>query len=58
MIDTQTDTHTHEHIHTDADNDNTRRPKLASGKNQNDLSTSVILISDISMSDYFSNIGK
>ena len=35
MIDTQTDrqTDTHTHTHTDAGNDNTRRPKLASGKN-------------------------
>ena len=31
--DRQTDTHTH--THTDAGNDNTRRPKLASGKNDN-----------------------
>ena len=35
MIDTQTDRQTdkHTHTHTDAGNDNTRRPKLASGKN-------------------------
>ena len=31
MIDGHTDTHTHTHTH--AGNDNTRRPKLASGKN-------------------------
>ena len=29
-----TDRHTHTHTHTHAGNDNTRRPKLASGKNQ------------------------
>ena len=51
MIDTQTDIHTHTHthtytisrqwhIHTDTGNDNTRRPKLASGKNQS-LSSSL-----------------
>ena len=33
VIDTHTDTHTHTDRHTDRGDDNTRRPKLASGKN-------------------------
>ena len=34
VIDTHTQTHGHTDRHTDAGDENTRRPKLASGKNE------------------------
>ena len=37
------DTHTHTDRHTDRGDDNTRRPKLASGKNDNIIATFILI---------------